>query len=227
MSDTRELDPDWQELSREILRQVELTPSDIVLANRPLVWQRVANPDVLLERAVTDDGRAEELDPFWAATWRAALGLDVFLQRLDLKGQNVLELGCGSGQAGCAAAMQGARVTMTDSVRLALQVAELNSWHVREAIEFRQLLWKEQCLDTEFPLIIGSDLVYDPGLFSALEVCAREHLAPTGKLYLSEPHRHSGDKFAGWIRRAQWQVEEHDVDLGDERVPIRIFECRL
>jgi hypothetical protein len=48
-------------------------------------WTRVCEPDNLLLKALTrnDDG-AVELDPFWAATWRAAVGLDQFLGRQTL-----------------------------------------------------------------------------------------------------------------------------------------------
>jgi hypothetical protein len=76
-----------------------------------------------------------------------------------------------------------------------------------------------------FPIVIGSDLVYDPQLFSVLEQTARQHLAVGGRLYLSEPHRHTGDQFSRWIRQAGWRTQEHDVALGDARIPIRVFEC--
>ncbi len=170
----------------------------------------------------------EDLDPFWAATWRAAIGLDKFLQNLSLCDVRVLELGCGSGQAGVGAAAQKARVTMTDAVGLALMVAKLNAWSLRDRIHFQRLRWNlDQLAQAPFPVIIGSDLVYDPRLFEWLDVCARNHLAEGGRVYLSEPHRHTGDRFSKWIRNAGWHSIEHDVDLLDGRVPIRIFECWL
>ena len=222
-------DPAWLLLKQRIEQRVALEPSPIELGEQRLVWQRVANPDSLLESAVDDtDTPAEEIDPFWAATWRAAVGLDRYLARLALTGQRVLELGCGSGQAGTGAAIRGAQVTMTDTVQLALWVAQLNGWAWRDRIDWRLLKWGvDRLAEPPFPLIIGSDLVYDPALFPSLSACAREHLAPGGRLLLSEPHRHTGDHFSQWIRAAGWQVCEHDVDLADNRVPIRIFECWL
>lgn len=225
--DLSERDPAWMELKADIERRVDLVESSIQLGGRQLTWLRVANPDVLLELAVqAADSEAEHCDPFWAATWRAAQGLDRFLATLDLQGRRVLELGCGSGQAGVGAALRGASVLATDTVELALQVAQLNAWSLGEKIRFRLLSWgKSTPLEEKFPLIIGSDLVYDPSLYPALECCARQHLGPSGRLYLSEPHRHSGDKFSSWIRQAGWQTVEHDVDLNDGRVPVRVFEC--
>ncbi|MCA9132437.1 MAG: methyltransferase domain-containing protein, partial [Planctomycetales bacterium] len=217
----------WLALKARIEQRVTLAPSPLQLAGRDLLWYRVTDGDRLLQSAVSNPQRpAEELDPFWAATWRAAQGLDRWLGNYNLRGIRLLELGCGSGQAGVGAAYRGAQVTMTDAVGMALLVARLNAWAIRRQIRLRRLKWGEQTLPTaNFPLIIGSDLVYDPQLFSRLDRCARQHLAPGGRLLLSEPHRHTGDHFAGWIRAAGWNTRQHDVDLEDGRVAIRIFEC--
>ena len=156
------------------------------------------------------------------------MGLDRWLQSLNLRDVRVLELGCGSGQAGVGAAAQLAQVTMTDAVGLALMVARLNAWSLQDRIHFQRLRWNLDRLNqAPFPVIIGSDLVYDPNLFALLDACARNHLADGGRMYLSEPHRHTGDRFSKWIREAGWQTAEHDIDLLDNRVQIRVFECWL
>lgn len=227
-------DPNWLRFKAQLERQLSFEAAAIELGGRRLTWLRVANPEVLLERAVAGDGdrSAEEIDPFWAATWRAALGLDRFLAGCELAGQRVLELGCGSGQAGTGAALRGARVTFTDSVEFALEVAKLNFWAamgtgLADADQFVRLTWGSQILpQPKFPIIIGSDLVYDPSHFERLIGCARQHLAEAGRLFLSEPHRHSGDAFSRWIAEAGWDMIEHDIDLQDGRVPVRIFECQ-
>ena len=246
-----------QRLKSRIERTVTLVTEPLELGGRHFDWYRVANPDVLLQSAAKNSTQpAEELDPFWAATWRAAIGLDRFLQRLPLADVRVLELGCGSGQAGIGAAAQQAQVTMTDAVGLALMVARLNAWpllssnpmtsqliassptthrpntghpttsHQQARIHFQRLRWTiDQLTAAPFPIIIGSDIVYDPNLFPLLNQCARQHLAEGGRMYLSEPHRHTGDRFSTFIRTAGWQTTEHDIDLQDHRIPIRIFEC--
>lgn len=220
----------FAELKAEIETQVQLVQTPIQLGGAEFNWFRVENPDRLLDaaaEAVGDDAQAE-IDPFWAATWRAALGLDRFLATLDLDGTRVLELGCGSGQAGVGAAQRGAVVTMTDIVSLALKVAQLNAWPVRERITFKRLHWADETLaQPKFPIIIGSDLVYDTSLHESLMQCAARHLDPAGSLYLSEPYRHTGDTFSQWIATQQWDVVEHQLDLADGRVPIRVFECKL
>lgn len=218
----------WLALKCRIEQYVSLEATSIELGGRSLPWYRVTDSERLLSDAVAATRPPEELDPFWAATWRAARGLDRFLDRLDLHNVRVLELGCGSGQAGIGAALRGARVTLTDAVGIALLVARLNAQPIQERVVIRRLKWHADPLPiASFPIIIGSDLVYDPSLFELLERCARLHLATGGRLILSEPHRHTGDRFSSWIVAAGWSTREHDIDLLDQRIPIRVFECWL
>ena len=93
----------------------ETTP----IAGQPWQLAVAADPDAMLIEACERQDAGEEgvIDPFWAATWRAAAGLDRFLDTLaPLDGCRVLELGCGTGHAGLAAALRGAKVTLTDGV---------------------------------------------------------------------------------------------------------------
>ncbi|MCC7336890.1 MAG: SAM-dependent methyltransferase [Pirellulaceae bacterium] len=222
------MSPEWLHLKVRIEQFVTLRSEPLELGGQRLDWYRVTDGERLLSSAVQGTHSAEELDPFWAATWRAAVGLDRFMSRYELRDVRVLELGCGSGQAGVGAALRGARVTLTDAVGIALLVARLNAWPVKERVQIRRLKWDSATLiEPRFPHIIGSDLVYDPSHFPLLERCARLHLSPGGRLLLSEPHRHTGDHFARWIAQAGWQTIEHDVDLADGRIPIRVFECEL
>ena len=68
-----------------------------------------SDPDGMLLEACQRQDAGEEgvIDPFWATTWRAATGLDKYLDQLNLKDQQVLEVGCGTGHVGFSAAMAG------------------------------------------------------------------------------------------------------------------------
>ena len=119
-------------------------------------------------------------------------------------------------------------MTLTDAVGLALLVARLNSTLAGVRVAIRKLRWHSDTLeDQRFPIIIGSDIVYDPKLFPLIDECARRHLLPGGHLYVSEPHRHTGDHFSKWIVEAGWQIRETDILIDQSRVPIRIFDCWL
>jgi SAM-dependent methyltransferase len=223
-------DPRYAKLLRRLERSVAIEHQVIQIAGRPYPWTRVVDPDRLLEMALTSglDGSVEH-DPFWAATWRAAIGLERFLcQQETLSGQRVLELGGGSGRAGIAAAILGAQVCITDASRKALMICRYNARSVARQVRVRLLDWaRPETLSQRFPIILGSDIVYNPSLYPILEPCLRRLLADGGVVWLSEPHRHTGDRFETWIRAAGWKCRSSCVDLDDGERSIRIFECRL
>jgi len=192
-------------------------------------WTQVRDPDRLLMRALSrEEAGTPELDPFWAATWRAAIGLERFLDRFDLKDQRVLDLGSGSGRSGIGAALRGAIVTMTDLAGTAILVSRYNARFVEDHVECRRLDWTDETLPGDrFKWIIGSDIVYDPKLHPILEPCLRRHLAHGGRVLLSEPQRHTGDRFSHWIRSAGWRLEIHLQSLDDNNRDLRIFELSL
>jgi predicted nicotinamide N-methyase len=216
-------------LLARIKRRTPVEHTTTVLAGRNYPWTQVVDPDRLLEQALLCKTRqSHEVDPFWAATWRAASGLDDFMDRFDLADQRVLELGCGSGRVGIGAALRGACVMMTDVVGSALLVARFNARLVKDRVTIRRLEWRHgQLPGPKFSYILGSDIVYDPALHPILEPCLRRHLAQAGVVLLSEPQRHTGDRFRNWIMKAGWRLNEHYVDLGDNNRQIRIFELRL
>lgn len=222
--------PSESKLLARIQQHVPIEHTSTVIAGCEYPWTKVVDPDSLLIHALSKNREGTvELDPFWAASWRAAQGLDQFLGTLpSIEGVRILELGGGSGRAGISAGIRGAKVLITDAVPAALMVCRFNARQVSERVRVRLLDWRDRNTQlTPFPIIIGSDIVYDFKLFPVLEPCLRRHLAPGGVVYLSEPQRHTGDMFENWIRAAGWKCESSYVDLGDDQREIRIFSCRL
>jgi predicted nicotinamide N-methyase len=217
-------------LLARIQSRVPIEHSHTQIAGRDYPWTKVVDPDSLLIQALVNskEGTAET-DPFWAANWRAAIGMDRFLGTLETLSEcRVLELGGGSGRAGIAAGLRGARVVITDVVSIAMLVCRFNARFAVDRVSVRKLDWRERESSLgRFPIIIGSDIVYDPKLFPVLEPCLRRHLERNGVVYLSEPQRHTGDRFESWIRAAGWKCNTTMIDLGDDERDIRIFECRL
>lgn len=216
-------------LSR-IQRRVPVEHSSTVIAGSVYPWTKVVDPDALLLQALSKSQEgAVDLDPFWAASWRAAEGLDRYLESVSgIAGASVLELGGGSGRAGISAGLRGAKVVITDAVPTALLVCRFNARQVESRVHVRKLDWRDRNSHLgRFPIILGSDIVYDPKLFPILEPCMRRHLAPGGSVFLSEPHRHTGDQFEPWIQAAGWRCKIHQIDLRDGERAIRIFHCSL
>lgn len=217
-------------LLARLQRKVPIEHVSTTIAGTMYPWTRVTDPDKLLEHALqnNEDGNVET-DPFWAATWRAAIGLDRYLGTLpSLPGTNVLELGGGSGRAGIAAALRGANVCITDASNMALLMCRYNARFVADKVQVRRLDWaKPSDLPGRFPIIIGSDIVYNPSLYPILEPCLRHVLSDNGVVLLSEPQRHTGDRFEKWIRAAGWNCQASLIDLDDGERHIRIFRCQL
>ncbi len=195
-------------------------------------WQLAiaSDPDGMLIDACKrqDAGELGVIDPFWAATWRAAAGLDRFMTRMDLNGVDVLELGCGTGHAGIAAALQGANVTLTDGVTDPLLLVRMSTKTLRDQCTVQQLRFGvDQISDKRFPVILGSDVTYLRTLWPELDVCLRQHLAVGGSVYLSDPFRIIANEFREWIGNHGWQYTEHKIEMTDEAEhPIRIMELQ-
>ncbi len=175
-----------------------------------------------------DAGEVGVIDPFWATTWRAAAGLDQYLDRLDLADVRVLELGCGTGHAGLAAALRGGRVVLTDGVSDPLLLVQMSTWEFRDRCQVRRLRFGlDQLSGPTFPLILGSDVTYLRQLWPELEACLKTHLDDEGQVLLSDPYRLIANEFRDWIQRQGWDYHESSVLLEDDpEHPIRVMRLR-
>lgn len=200
---------------------------DTQVAGMPWRIATPSDPDGMLLDACRrqDEGESGVIDPFWAVTWRAADGMDQFLSNRCLTGTRVLELGCGTGRAGLAAALRGANVTLTDGVCDPLLLVRLTTYGVRDRCHVRRLRFgDDRLIDERFPIIIGSDITYLRDLWPKLDVCLRQHLEIAGEVLLSDPFRSIATEFGQWIVKRKWHCEEHRVVLRDEpKRPIRIM----
>lgn len=200
------------------------------IANQSWQIAEASDPDGMLLEACRrqDAGETGVIDPFWATTWRAARGIDRFLERYSLEQQRVLELGCGTGRAGIAAALRGAHVTLTDGVSDPLLLVQLSAAGLEERCHVRRLRFGLDQLEQEppFRLILGSDVTYLRELWPQLETCLHQHLAPGGEVLLSDPFRLIANEFRDWIQRRGWTYQEHAIKV-DERSdlhPIRVMQ---
>lgn len=219
----------WFRLWGRMSRRFEMRRTSVELGVYPAYpWTEVLRPESVLEQSVErKDLSIAEADPFWASLWRAYRGLVLHLKSLGVHGKRLLEVGCGQGAMGIAAAMMGAEVTLSDSVGNALLVAQIHAWPVRHRTRVRRLRWGvDHFAGEKFDIIAGSDVLYEPLAWDALMETAKEHLAPGGVVFFSEPPRYTGEKFAGWMAHKGWDVQVVWIDLQDQKPQIRIFICR-
>jgi predicted nicotinamide N-methyase len=225
-------------LSR-IHRRFQTHAETVRLGPLELPFIRIADPNRVLDEVAAEEDRIERVSgkrasedqlhlPYWAELWDSALALATFLaaQSLTLSGQSVLDLGCGMGLSGTAAAALGARVLFADLEAPALLFARLNSLPSAPRVRTRRLDWRSDRLGERFDLILGADILYERKQWDYLEPFWRRHLGPHGRVLLGEPGRKTGEMFVEWIADRGWSLTEFAQPVETRSRPVRIFELR-
>jgi 2-polyprenyl-3-methyl-5-hydroxy-6-metoxy-1,4-benzoquinol methylase len=171
------------------------------LGGTSLRLKRPADPDALLSvpevvAAFDRDGDA----PYWPLLWPPAVAMARAVYRAGWKPEaTVLEIGCGIGLPGLAAAARGWSITFSDSqhdaVRLATANAALNGFDAEGLV----LDWR-QPLDRMFDVILGCEVIYDAALHAPLLSLLATMLSPDGEIWLADHGRMHTPLFA---RRAE------------------------
>ena len=126
MQRPREYDVDV--LLERIGKRYDTRTETVTVGNRTLSIQSVRDTNALLDAIDPATFMEDERLPYWAELWPSAIALARWVSRYPgLEGKRVLELGCGLGLSGIAAAAAGARVTMTDYDEDALLFARFNA----------------------------------------------------------------------------------------------------
>src|SRR5687768_6688385 len=169
---------------------------------------RPADSDKLLDHPwVRSAYAADEYVPYWAQLWPAARMLAKVVVREKWEDYpqpvSVLEVGCGLGLAGVACLARGLHVTFSDVDETALTYAAANA-----RINGFPDGWRTMPLDfrcppegERFPVVIGSDLMYEERLVGPLIRLLDAVLAPDGVCLIADPDR-------GPARVFRWKIEE-------------------
>jgi predicted nicotinamide N-methyase len=219
---------EFESLARRASQRFKWRWETTEIAGRECQLAVASDPDSMLLDACRrqDAGEQGVIDPFWATTWRAAAGLDHYLDRIDISGARVLEIGCGTGHAGLAAAHRGGQVVLTDGVSDPLLLVRMSAWNLRDRCRVRRLQFGIDRLDEpRFPWILGSDVTYLRSLWPLLDQCLKDHLDDDGQVLLSDPYRIIANEFRDWIQRHGWHYSEHRMEFDDDSDhPIRVMQ---
>jgi methyltransferase-like protein 23 len=154
--------------------------------------------------------------PYGAMLWPASIALaQELLAGDDLRGKRVLELGAGTGIPGIVAATLGARVLLIDRSEIALHLCARNKERNRATtVEVRSAEWDTFQSDTQFDLILGSDVLYATTMHARLRAICDDYLAPGGKVLFADPLRSQSLPMleamdaSGWrISLSKWSIE--------------------
>lgn len=167
---------------------------------------------------------ADEYIPYWANLWPAARMLAKAVlaepwEKHPLAGDGLLralEVGCGLGLPGLAALSRGLDVTFSDCDELALSYAVANAklngfGNVRtDGVDFRA-----PPPGLTVPVLLGSDLMYEPRLTEPLVAFVASVLPPGGLALIADPDRESAKTFRWRLQNEGLTVEARFARAGE------------
>ncbi len=207
-------------------------PLPFVLGRPPFGVYLLADPDLLLD-AMDDESfsASDERMPYYALLWPSGLALaHAVAQHDEWRGRRVLDLGCGVGAGGLAAARQGALVTFLDWAPEAEVLVGLSAKRLGMAPP-RCLTadWRKPPPDLgRFDVILAGDILYEARNAEPVARFLSEHLADDGEGWLTDPGRlHARDFPAVADAAGLALVEERRLPSPEPPATITLLRVRL
>lgn len=146
--------------------------------------------------------------PLWGFLWPSATAMGrLIMQGEDLSGKRIIDLGCGLGVVGIAAALRGATVVSADIRPEAIRLVTQNAARNGAQLTARVVDFHEPPEDLGlFDGILGADILYDDGMLRGVLRFIRRHLAPDGLAILADPMRVLPGGVAGAARLSGLEV---------------------
>ncbi|RMF59553.1 MAG: methyltransferase domain-containing protein [Calditrichaeota bacterium] len=211
----------YDSLYQWMSRKYKLKEEHVIVGSHRLCFYTIADVDELLEQAIISGS-----EPYWYDIWESALGLANCVFEENLEGKRVLDLGCGVGLTGVVAALKGGEVWMNDVEPDALRLAELN-WilNLQQEARLLNMDWRTANVNEQFEVLIASDVLYDPDLFSPLMKVFQKLLTPTGNILLSEPNRPVALPFFRSLEEHgfKFQKTEQEVDWRGRTSTVSVY----
>jgi predicted nicotinamide N-methyase len=238
-SATGQADPGQQsELQRrhdELAAEYDLQVTGYRFGECDFRFLSVRDSYALLDRISPEEFLKDEQMPYWAEIWPASVTLsNVIMDKLDLAGKSVIELGTGVGIASVAAARKGARVLATDYSTEALRFVVYNALLNGITLETGRLDWRMVMTDEKFDVVIAADVLYERVNLLPIVTAIDALLKKGGAAYIADPRRRLAEQFLELVGEngfAVTETEMHDA-VGDQTVSVTIYklervtECR-
>jgi SAM-dependent methyltransferase len=142
--------------------------------------------------------------PYWVQVWPASVAAARVLVRLEqLASMRVLDLGCGLGVPGAAAASRGAEVVFADMDPDALGFARWNATRLAgaERVRIQRVDWTRDFVAGVFDVVVLADVTYRPVHHVSMRTQLRQCLPPESLVLHTDPHRPEATPFVEWLHR--------------------------
>lgn len=190
------------------------------------------DPDAMLDGLTQEEfDRTDERMPYFALVWPSA---DALIARVlsgpCLDGQRVLDLGCGLGVCGLAAARLGADVTFFDWEPRAIEIVQASV--ERQPVPGTQIQyavgdWRQPPPLGPFDLILGADVLYERRNAPAVAAFLAGHLKPGAEAWIADPGRPQAGPFPELAAQAGLEpLGEETVRIGSDAPDITILRVR-
>jgi predicted nicotinamide N-methyase len=200
------------------VRETECTIGGSVYRLRVLSdTQQFADPDGHGERL----GISSAQWSLFGQVWPAGRLLAQAMQRFDVEGKRILELGCGIGLASLVLQRRGADVVASDAHPLAEVFLAYNAaLNGLPALHYRQLRW-DTPLPTlgRFDAIIASDVLYERGHAELIDAVVERHASPCAEVLVTDPGRGNSARFSHLLARRGFVVESRHCPMNDADMP--------
>jgi predicted nicotinamide N-methyase len=188
------------------------------LGHEALELYALADPEASIDSGALLREREIADPPYWALVWTGARAIASVVAGRSLPGfTRVLDLGCGLGLSGLAAARRGFPVTFGDYLDepLGFVRATLARCGSRRS-DVRRIDFTRDAPSEQYDLILAADIVYDPAHYAPLASYLDAALSPHGTILLTESLRADARVFLEGMRgrgfsddrRALWVMED-------------------
>ena len=214
-------------LRRELERRFRTSTRTVQLGGLDVDLLSPANADDLISE---DDYVMDERLPYWADLWPSAQVLAGEVRTLRLRGQRVLELGCGLGLVAIGATLAGAEVTATDYYEDALLFAKLNVLDASgRAIATRMVNWVDMPADLgRFDVVLASDVLYEHRYAPLVANAIASTLVRGGEAIVADPGRIALDAFLDECRERGLVAasDQREWQEGEIRQTVTLWRLR-
>jgi len=179
--------------------------------------QQFADPDGHGERA----GISSATWSLFGQLWPAGALLAHAMDRFDIAGKRILELGCGIGLASLVLQRRGADVVATDVHPLAEVFLAYNAaLNALPAVNYRHVRWDEPLPALgRFDAIVASDVLYERGHAELIAGLVERHALPDAEMLVTDPGRGNSARFSRLLSEQGFVMDELRCPMSDADPP--------